>query len=115
MLSNHCWSIALQVFLVAAAIANPVLSFVNGKQNRLAVVILITGLLAAGALGYVFILNYQTNKFLMAVAVGGYSLALTQPPPASGRSVISGRRAAGRNRKYLKTNFPRGQAAIRGR
>jgi len=71
ILFGHSWSVVLPSFLVAAAVLNAVLGFLNSKRNYLSTYVLITGLLTAAAVGYLFVLNYYTTKFLLATAVRG--------------------------------------------
>jgi hypothetical protein len=69
VLTNQYMTILLPMILVIAAVINPILSFINSKRNGVAAAVLVTGLLSAGALGYLFILNYRTTKFLLFSAV----------------------------------------------
>jgi hypothetical protein len=71
ILTSHLWTVALPTFLVAAAAVNAVLGFLNSKRNYLSICMLITGLLTAAAVGYLFVLNYNTAQFLKASAVLG--------------------------------------------
>ena len=72
VLTSHLWTVVLPTFLVAAAVLNAVLGFINSKRNNLSIGMLITGLLTAAAVGYLFVLNYQTAQFLLASAARGF-------------------------------------------
>jgi len=72
VLASHLWTVVLPTFLVAAAVVNAVLGFINSKQNYLSICMLITGLLTAAAVGYLFVLNYETAQFLLASAARGF-------------------------------------------
>ena len=65
------WVISLYVLLTCAAIANPILAYLNGNRSRLSVFILGTGLVSAAGLGVLFFVTYKNGLVLKAWALMG--------------------------------------------